>query len=50
MVDLTGVVCFKQRMTILDRPTNIVGGICGLQTENDSNEHLKQNDTGGIQT
>ena len=44
------VVCFRRRMTILGRPTNAVGGVCGLQTENDSNELKKENDRGGIPT
>ena len=32
LVDFTGisVVCFGRRMTMLGRPTNVVGGICGL--------------------
>ena len=52
VVDFTGisVVCFERRMTMLGRPTNAVGGICGLQTENDSNELEKGNDSGGILT
>ena len=45
-----GVVCFRQRMTMLGRPTNVVGGICGVQTENDSNVLQKENNSGGIQT
>ena len=35
---------------MLGRQTNAVGGICGLQTENESNELQKENDNGGIQT
>ena len=46
----TGVMGFRQRMTMFGRPTNIVSSICGLQTENDSDEFQKGNDSGGIQT
>ena len=39
MVDFggtTGMVCFRRTMAMLGRPTNVVGGICGLKTKNDS--------------
>ena len=45
-----GVVCFRPRIKILGIPTNVVGGIRGLQTKKDCNELLKENDRGGIQT
>ena len=44
------VVCVKRKMTMLGRPTNAVGSICGLQMESDSNELQNENDSGGIQT
>ena len=35
------VVCFGWRITLLNKSTNVVGGICGLQTDNNSNGSLK---------
>ena len=47
-IETTGVVWCRQKTTILGRPTNVVGGICGLQMENNSNDLLKENNTGGM--
>ena len=35
---------------MFSRPTNVVSGIGGLQTENDGNEVQKEKSNGGIQT
>ena len=48
VVDLTCVVCFRRRMTMLGKPINVVGRICFRPRTTAIS--FKKNDRGWIQT